>query len=130
MTNNHRSIVSVSLRELFLITTIVAMILGYLFLQKRNIVTRVKNSNALVSESGDIEFRYWRQVGATGTGSGQIGSGNEWISAKGIEIFPDFIIIHRDSGVRQMMEREGLEHFDWRPQETTGTPSANAQSGH
>lgn len=130
MTSNNRSIVSLSLRELFLVTTIVAMILGFLFFRRSNALSRINNSKALVAESGDIEYRYWRQIGPNGSGSGQRGSGNEWQPATGIEIFPDFILIHRDSGVRQMMEREGLQYFDWRPREATGNTRTAPPSGH
>ena len=130
MSERTRSMVSLSIRELLLITAIVALILWFVIFKKTDTTQRNKNSKALVSEVGPIEFRYWRQIGSNGSGSGLRGSGNEWRNAEGVDIFEDFIVIHHDNGLQEMMQREGLEYFDWRPRKQSSQKGAAPSSGH
>ena len=106
-----RPFLSLSLRELLLLVVIVALALVY-FLPRD--VTSDSHSNAPFRLMAPIEYRYWHQRGNTEAGTGRIGSGDEWLPAKGIEVYENFVILHLDDGVDRMVEREGLRWFDWR----------------
>ena len=102
---------SFTLRELLLLIVVASLAILYFI---RPAPSWISNSNAPFSINSPIEYRYWHQQGPNGSGTGQIGSGNEWRPAKGIEVFENFIILHLDNGVDRMIEREGLQWFDWR----------------
>ena len=115
------------MRELLLLVVIVALAMMYFFPRNR---TSNTNPNALFQISAPIEYRYWRQQGTSGSGTGQLGSGNEWLPAKGIEVFDHFVILHLDNGVDRMIQREGLEWFDWRRIEGSKKGPAKPVSSH
>ena len=122
------SYLSLSLRELLLLIVIAALVIMYFLPRKQ--VPRY-NSNASFQLSAPIEYRYWQQRGNSGTGTGRIRSGNEWRPANGIEVFENFVILHLDDGVDKMIEREGLQWFDWRRvQRSTDSGAADPKSGH
>lgn len=110
------------LREVLLLFVIAALASIYFVRQSRN---ASGNSRAPFSLSAPIEYRYWHQHGSAGTGTGQIGSGDEWKPAQGIEVFKNFIILHLDDGLDRMVEREDLRWFDWR---RTGLDGASGRA--
>jgi len=116
--NEHMTRFSFSLRELLMLI-LIASLVCYYFVRPSNQDNR--NPNALFSLSSPIEYRYWHQIGPKGSGTGQIGSGSEWQSANGIEVFENFIILYSDNGFYRMVEREGLQWFDWRKTDGTGS---------
>jgi hypothetical protein len=114
---------SFSIRELLLLVVIAALVIMYFLPRDR---TSTINPSAPFQISSPIEYRYWHQRGASGSGTGQIGSGNEWRPAIGIEVFDNFVILHLEDGVDRMIEREGLQWFDWRRVEESGNASIAA----
>jgi len=76
-------------------------------------------SKAFYCVEQPLFYRYWRQVGPNGGGTGQIGSGSEWREANQIEIFDEIIISSVWDGVSQLLQREGLSCFDWQPLDRT-----------
>lgn len=117
-----RRSLSFSLRELLLLFVIASLALIYFV---RPSLSSKASSNAPFSIDSPIEYRYWHQLGPNGSGTGQIGSGDEWKPAKGIEVFENFIILHLQGDVDRMIEREGLQWFDWRK---VGSSSQNGNA--
>jgi hypothetical protein len=106
-----RPFLSLSIRELLLLVVVAALATMYFLPRVEKPQT---NSKALYQIQEPIEYRYWHQRGNTGTGTGPIGSGSEWLPADGIEVFDHFVILHRKGGIDRMVEQAGLRWFDWR----------------
>lgn len=106
-----RQVISFTLRELLLLVVIASLAMMYFNRPFNDLKT---HSKALFSLHVPIEYRYWHQRGPNGSGTGQIGSGNEWQPAIGIDVFENFVILHLENGIDRMVEREGLQWFDWR----------------
>lgn len=132
---NNRSALSLNLREIFLLITIFGLVLAY-FVNRSYTAPRIVNSKASYSEQGPLLYRYWHQDGDKGSGTGQIGSGDEWKPAIGIDLFDDFIILHQENGMHIVVQRENLKWFHWRSTDKAGVtpnsiaPNAKGSPGH
>ena len=122
---------AVSLRELLLIAVIVALVVFFFVrpTSPKADSTQVV-SKALYSVDVPIQYRYWLEVDGQGSGTGAIGSGNEWRNAKGIEGFDEFVILHLDGDVDRMVELVGMKWFDWKRVDSSPTLQPTPLSSH
>ncbi len=128
--NTPRSALSLNLREIFLLITIIALILGY-FVNRTYQAQNHVVSKALFTQEGPIRYRFWHQYGPEGSGTGAIGSGNEWKNAEKLEFFENFVIIYEEDGWHRMVERADLRWFDWQSIDPpASSASGGASSGH
>lgn len=112
---------SISLRELFLVILIVAIGLAFFVQQLRESRSKAAPSQSLFHVQGPVKYRHWHQRGDRGSGTGVLGSGNEWQNADGIDFFETFIVVYRSDGGR-LIPREGMTYFDWIPRD--GAPAS------
>ena len=123
-----RSIISLTLREVLLLVVIIGLALAFV---RWSDTPPPATSRSLYSSTQPIEYRYWHQRGPSGSGSGSLGSGNEWLSAKKIDVFETFVLVHQDNGLIRRIETDSLVYFDWRPAiQVTLPPPPGGAGGH
>lgn len=118
---------SITLRELFLVTLIAALGISLLLQRMQKSESQPAPSRSLLHVPGPVKYRFWHQRGERGSGTGTIGSGNEWQNADGISFFETFIVVFRSDGGR-LIPREGMTYFDWIPRDDSSA-SQSAPSG-